>query len=192
MGQWRCKICPRSYCQDDGSGYSNLIAHLRPRYPDFEERIRLASVSETGSLLNWVSQRVHTRLGWISWVVEEGLPLTFCEKPATRRNKKLAPISHVTMRDNILRVTEAVEDKVAQEIPDNFGIIFDGWSNDSEHYLAVFATYEVDRLVKTPLLSMAPIVNEPDDNLKAESHRSALESVLVVFGKELVHCLFLV
>ncbi|KAF1795520.1 hypothetical protein GQ600_26963 [Phytophthora cactorum] len=48
------------------------------------------------------------------------------------------------MRDNILRVTEAVEDKVAQEMPDNFGIIFDGWSNDSEHYLAAFATYEVD------------------------------------------------
>ncbi|KAF1773084.1 hypothetical protein GQ600_8694 [Phytophthora cactorum] len=39
---------------------------------------------------------------------------------------------------------------------------------------------------------MAPIVNEPDDNLKAESHRSALESVLAVFGKEVVHCLFLV
>ncbi|KAF1772501.1 Ribonuclease H-like domain [Phytophthora cactorum] len=80
------------------------------------------------------------------------------------------------MRDNILRVTEAVEDKVAQEMPDNFGIIFDGWSNDSEHYLAAFATYEVDGLVKTPLQSMAPIVNEPDDNLKAESHRSAWKS----------------
>ncbi|KAG3092336.1 hypothetical protein PI125_g17158 [Phytophthora idaei] len=56
------------------------------------------------------------------------------------------------MRDNILRVTEAVEDKVAQEMSDKFGIIFDGWSNNSEHYLAVFATYEVDGLVKTPLL----------------------------------------
>ncbi|KAG3118914.1 hypothetical protein PI124_g11581 [Phytophthora idaei] len=86
------------------------------------------------------------------------------------------------MRDNILRVTEAVEDKVDQEMPDNFGIIFDGWSNDSEHYLATFATYEVDGLVRTPLLSMAPIVSEPDDNLKAESHRSVLESVLAVFG----------
>ncbi|KAG3113215.1 hypothetical protein PI125_g7540 [Phytophthora idaei] len=96
------------------------------------------------------------------------------------------------MRDNILRVAEEVEDKVAQEMPDNFGIIFDGWSNDSEHYLAVFPTYEVDGLMKTPLLSMAPIVNEPDDNLKAESQRSALESVLAVFGKEVVHCLFLV
>ncbi|KAG3243963.1 hypothetical protein PI124_g11259 [Phytophthora idaei] len=76
----------------------------------------------------------------------------FCENPATHRKIKLVPISHGTMRDNILRVTEAVEDKVAQEMSDKFGIIFDGWSNNSEHYLAVFATYEVDGLVKTPLL----------------------------------------
>ncbi|KAG2773661.1 hypothetical protein PC129_g22488 [Phytophthora cactorum] len=77
-------------------------------------------------------------------------------------------------------------------MPDTYGINFDGWSNCSEHYLTVFATNEVDGLVKTPLLSMAPNVNEPDDNLKAESHHSALESVLAVFGKELVHYLFLV
>ncbi|KAF1788603.1 Ribonuclease H-like domain [Phytophthora cactorum] len=148
-GQWRCKICTRSYRQDDGRGYSNLIVHLRARHP--------------------TSRSAYAR----------------------RRNTKLALISHVTMRDNILHVAEEVEDKVAQDMPDNFGIIFDGWSNDSEHYLAVFPTYEVDGLVKTPLLSMAPIVNEPDDNLKAESHHSALESVLAVFGKEVVHCLFL-
>ncbi|KAG3243511.1 hypothetical protein PI124_g11663 [Phytophthora idaei] len=80
-GQWRCKICTRSYHQGDGRGYSNLITHLRAHHPDFEERIRSASVSETGSFLNWVSQRVHTRFGWISWVVEEGLPLTFYESP---------------------------------------------------------------------------------------------------------------
>ncbi|KAG2785030.1 hypothetical protein PC129_g19772 [Phytophthora cactorum] len=49
-GQWRCKICTRSYRQDDGRGYNNLIAHLRARHPDFEERIRSASVSEMGSL----------------------------------------------------------------------------------------------------------------------------------------------
>ncbi|KAF1776470.1 hypothetical protein GQ600_15507 [Phytophthora cactorum] len=77
-------------------------------------------------------------------------------------------------------------------MPDKYGINFDGWPNCSEHYLAVFATNEVDGLVKTSLLSMAPNVNEPDDNLKAESHHSALESVLAVFGKELVHYLFLV
>ncbi|KAG2784419.1 hypothetical protein Pcac1_g5833 [Phytophthora cactorum] len=57
-GQWRCKICTRSYRQDDGRGYSNLIAQLRARHPDFEERIRSPSVSETGSLLNWVSVMV--------------------------------------------------------------------------------------------------------------------------------------
>ncbi|KAG3020637.1 hypothetical protein PC120_g9151 [Phytophthora cactorum] len=42
-GQWRCKICTRSYRQDDGRGYSNLIAQLRTRHPDFEERIRSPS-----------------------------------------------------------------------------------------------------------------------------------------------------
>ncbi|KAG2804389.1 hypothetical protein PC110_g18541 [Phytophthora cactorum] len=75
-GQWRCKICTRSYRQDDRRGCSNLITHLRARHPDFEERIRSASVSETGSLLSWVSQRAHTRFGWISSVVEKSLLLT--------------------------------------------------------------------------------------------------------------------
>jgi hypothetical protein len=36
-----------------------------------------------------------------------------------------------------------------------FGIVLDGWNHASEHYLAVFASYEVNARQKTTLLSMA-------------------------------------
>ncbi|RLN11168.1 hypothetical protein BBJ28_00007143 [Nothophytophthora sp. Chile5] len=36
-------------------------------------------------------------------------------------------------------VTRTVELAIAAELPEHFGLIFDGWSHDSEHYIGVFA-----------------------------------------------------
>jgi hypothetical protein len=76
-GSWRCRIWQRSYRQQDGRGRSNLMAHVRDQHSDFEAAMHLAPVSETGSLVSWVSQRAQNRIRWISWIVKEKFPFSF-------------------------------------------------------------------------------------------------------------------
>ncbi|ETV75850.1 hypothetical protein H257_09825 [Aphanomyces astaci] len=192
-GRWRCTLCQRTYTQQEGRGYTNLLAHLKASHSNYATLMREApAAAQSTNTRLWVSDRVKGRFGWISWIVEEGLPLTFCEKPSTRRFTNLPIISHVTLRDNILRLTEVVEKKISKEIPDRFGIIFDGWTHNSEHYLAVFASYEKDGVLVQPLLSLAPIIHEPDDDHSAKTHYTAIKSVLAMFKKTITQCVFLV
>lgn len=90
------------------------------------------------------------------------------------------------------RVTRAVEAMVTSELPDCFGLIFDGWSHASEHYLAVVACYQLDRMRKTPLLSMAPLINEPNDHHSAAIHLAFIEGMLARdYSRTTEQCLFL-
>ncbi|KAG6944250.1 hypothetical protein JG687_00017971, partial [Phytophthora cactorum] len=59
----------------------------------------------------------------------------------------------------------------------------------SEYYVAVFACYEVNGSLKTPLLSMALLLNEANNDLYAESHLDFLVTILPRdFGVSLVGC----
>ncbi|GMF43942.1 unnamed protein product [Phytophthora fragariaefolia] len=88
-------------------------------------------------------------------------------------------------------LTKAVELSIASEMPNRFGLIFDGWTHSSEHYIAVYACYEVDGMETTPLLCMAPLLEEED--LSARGHMEFLATMLPRdFGKQLDQCCFLV
>ncbi|POM76838.1 LOW QUALITY PROTEIN: Hypothetical protein PHPALM_5874 [Phytophthora palmivora] len=73
------------------------------------------------------------------------------------------------------KVMRSVERSVAAEMAKKFAIIFDGWSHDSDHYVVVFARYEV---VRSPLLYMTPLVSDETDDLSAATHRAFLASML--------------
>ncbi|ETO78063.1 hypothetical protein F444_06841, partial [Phytophthora nicotianae P1976] len=127
--------------------------------------------------------------GWLEWIVKANLPLMFCENAYT----SLEPISVETLRALLEGVTRSVEAAVAAELPDAFGIMFDGWAHSSEHFVAVFAYYEGNGIAKSVLLSMAPVINEPDEDLSAHTHRDVLAEMLERdFGKDLSCCKYLV
>ncbi|KAE9255609.1 hypothetical protein PF002_g2247 [Phytophthora fragariae] len=82
---------------------------------------------------------------------------------------------------------------IAAEIPAQFGLILDGWTYLGEHNLAVFALYEVNGQVITPLLCMAPLLQEEDDDLSAVAHNAFLANMLPRdFGKQLDQCVYIV
>ncbi|KAG3084473.1 hypothetical protein PI125_g19502 [Phytophthora idaei] len=90
-------------------------------------------------------------------------------------------------------LTKAVETTIGEEMPDDFGLIIDGWTHGTEHYLAVYGCYETtDGRPKHPLLSLAPVMDEPDDHLNADGHMMAISRFLSFFGKSLDDCRFLV
>ncbi|KAE8963409.1 hypothetical protein PR003_g28519 [Phytophthora rubi] len=74
-----------------------------------------------------------------------------------------------------------------------FGHIFDGWNHASEHFIDVFACYEVDGVIKTPLLCMTLLQNTLDENLSAPGHYEFHVGMLPCnCGKHVTYCLFLV
>lgn len=97
------------------------------------------------------------------------------------------------------KVTKAVEVKIAAEMPEVFGLLFDGWTHDSEHFIAVFAFYEIDGVAYRPLQAMAPVLEPLDEDAdeaviahNAEAHRDAFVLVLTVFGKSVDQVIYLV
>ncbi|ETP12765.1 hypothetical protein F441_11904, partial [Phytophthora nicotianae CJ01A1] len=111
---------------------------------------------------------------------------------STRRYTKLPPVSTKTLRENMESLTKAVEVHVGNEMPDKFGLMLDGWTHGSEHYLAVFGCYETRAGPRYLLLSLAPIVIDATGRFDAESHMAALSAFLPFFGKELSNCIVLV
>ncbi|KAG3097009.1 hypothetical protein PI124_g15706 [Phytophthora idaei] len=90
-------------------------------------------------------------------------------------------------------LTKAVETTIGEEMPDDFGLIIDGWTHGTEHYLAAYGCYETTGgRPKHPLLSLAPVMDEPDDHLNADGHIMAISRFLPFSVKSLDGCRFLV
>ncbi|KAG2920975.1 hypothetical protein PC129_g10964 [Phytophthora cactorum] len=121
-------------------------------------------------------------------------PPTFVlREPRRKTFLNLEPISEERLRAGMDGVMMAVERSIASELSASFGNMIDGWTHASEHYVAVFACYEVNGSLKTPLLSVALLLNEANNDLSAESHLDFLATMLPRdFGVHLVQCRFIV
>jgi hypothetical protein len=60
-------------------------------------------------------------------------------------------------------LNELVKDSVADELPDRFGLLFDGWSMGGEHYTAIFATWVNDSGYVVKRLLSCGVQSLPDE-----------------------------
>ncbi|ETL32353.1 hypothetical protein L916_15105 [Phytophthora nicotianae] len=163
------------------------MQHVRREHPDYAAVMLEATTAQTGSLVNYVRHSAFNLHAWMSWTITCNLPLSFCESRETRRYSNLDPISQETLPDAMDGVIVAVERSIVSEIPTRFGLMLDGWTHVSEQYITVFACYEVNGSPKTPLLSMAPLLDAPDDDLSAQRHLDFLADMLLRdFGANLM------
>ncbi|KAG6576410.1 uncharacterized protein IUM83_08938 [Phytophthora cinnamomi] len=139
---FRCR-CGTVQKQTRRNGYSNLMQHVRREHPDYDAVMLAASTAETGSMLNYVRQSALNVYGWMDWILKNNLPLSFCENRAARRYTKLDPICVETLVGAMDSLTRVVELSIAAELPDRFGLLLDGWTLASEHFIAVFACCEI-------------------------------------------------
>ncbi|KAG2923529.1 hypothetical protein PC117_g15715 [Phytophthora cactorum] len=70
---------------------------------------------------------------------------------AASQYTKLNPISVTTLTSLMEALTKAVETTIGEEMPDDFGLIIDGWTH-------------------------APVMDEPDDHLNADGHMMAISN----------------
>ncbi|KAG6954455.1 hypothetical protein JG687_00011814 [Phytophthora cactorum] len=173
-GYKTCKACGKYRKHSDGTEYTNLVSHVRSAHPNFEVDMTNASAAETGTLVSWVSQKTSNRYAWLRWIVMSNLPLSFCESELTRQYTNLPAVVVDTLHVNMESVTRAVEKDIGTRMPMKFGIILDGWSYGTEHFLAVCGCYETSDGPQYPLLSMPPVIQEADNNLTADSHMATI------------------
>jgi hypothetical protein len=79
--------------------------------------------------------------GWLKFIVGKGVVFNWCENKIVRDFSKLKPISVETLQKYMGLLTEKLENKIREMLPEHFGIIIDGWSegvNTSLLYLHVF------------------------------------------------------
>ena len=117
-------------------------------------------------------------------------PFSSVEDPLTRKYVKLDPISVTTLMKYLRRVTLKVEEVIRNSLPSKFGLILDGWSEGSRHYIAIFACYDHNGKADTPLLAIAPPFDE--QNYGADSHVAFIGDVLGLFSKSFGNLTYMV
>lgn len=167
------------------------MSHIKTKHPNYLDiyQAHIASaLSASGALSPSVS--IQTTLDsfidsksfdiykWIDWVVMDELELSFCEKDRTRSNTSLAIISSKTLKKYILNLSDAVEAKISEMASSApaFSIIFDGWSQDTYHFIGIFITWPKENGFAIHLLAMTPLLDET--SLSASSHKELILATL--------------
>ncbi|KAG6964860.1 hypothetical protein JG688_00007509, partial [Phytophthora aleatoria] len=187
---FRCQLCGASRKQQPGSGYSNLLSHLTSTYPDFEEPYN-ASVASDGPLssVGFVSEATQHRYQWLQWVVDRNQPLSEVGNPLTRSMSCMKPVPSKTFKVAMQKCAANVGAVIEREMGNVFGVIWDGWSHSTVHYIAIYAVYTVAGKRVERLLSLSPIEDGSQD---AEVHIEMFKRVLELYNKVITMGAFLV
>ena len=142
---------------------------------------------------------------WINYLVMKNMPISLVDCPLLRRISKLKAMSSKCIRKHILSLVMLVRQQVQLCLPDKFAIIFDGWTEGTDHYVGVWASYntpvdstntdEYDRGKETPvqsLLSIKPLLADGIEGMTAHNHLTHISRVLQMYGKEASNVICLV
>jgi len=164
---YRC-TCGRTRVQNPKTGYGNLVNHIKSDHNDWEDIMKAKDSKNTSIFVNKKGTKV---FNWLEWIVMSNLPFQFVEDPLTRKNTNLESITDETVKKYLVLVTQSVEKRIADDLPEKFGIVIDGWSDGTTHYIAVFASYsDANGEGQYPLLSIAPPYDE--QSFTAQTHKA--------------------
>ena len=183
--------CGRKRKQKPNTGFSNLINHLNTDHANWKQNMKLRN--QTFLISAEVSAKAYNIFAWIDWIITDNRVLRFVEGELTRKYSNLTPIDTDTLVKYMDKLVTSVEANIKENLPEKFGLIFDGWSDQtSTHYFGIYAVYseDVTKPRKVRLLAFSPLLSEED--LSAESHVAFLSSTLSIFGKTVTDILFVV
>lgn len=149
---FRCILCPENAKpkkQQDSKGYGNLKAHIQQIHNDvatkmlqkYTEENLHADQMDISNFLVRASPRAHSIYGWLQNVINCHLPFSYVENKYVRAASNLQPITRKTLVKYMTLTTNHVFKMLDEELPNSFGIVFDGWSSYCKHYIGVIATY---------------------------------------------------
>ncbi|KAG2991868.1 hypothetical protein PC128_g22588 [Phytophthora cactorum] len=70
------------------------------------------------------------------------MPVSFCELSLVGKNDKMEPILAATLQTYMDLLYTYVRDGIAHTLPHMFGLVLDGWSSGSRHFIAIMLVFE--------------------------------------------------
>lgn len=174
----KCKMCANHLRKQNlVHGYQNLFLHVRHSHNDYKAVIKSflkggeAVYGPLDSMLHHPTEKAKGIHKWISWIIDDNLPFTFCEKQSTRRNTVLPKISIPSLKKYMKLLQEEVTKTITKMLPTTFGLLIDGWTTESYHFSAIFATF-MDEKTNNPvqLLLSCNVADDFDENTEFEEN----------------------
>ncbi|KAG3126503.1 hypothetical protein PI124_g12272 [Phytophthora idaei] len=158
-GLYQCNIYEQPRKQAQRTGYTNLISHLNSKHlthgeedAEFQRR-NLTSLEVFG----FVDEVTTLMYDWLRWIVERTLPLCEVENQLTRQLVRMKPTSAETLKTYMQRVADREGNTIAKEMGECFGIMFDGCSSGTRHFVAVFVVYHGGTGLCEMLIGLSPM-----------------------------------
>jgi len=141
----KCKACDKKLNQDLSKGYANLRDHVERTHKDWKHTVKAFLIDTAeGPMDKFVVQpstKARNLYGWLTWIIEENLPISFVEMKTTRCYTSLESISIKTLKKYMSLMKSLVERRMKAIVPKTFGLIIDGWTMGSVHYFGIFITW---------------------------------------------------
>jgi hypothetical protein len=193
--QFKCS-CGTLRKQKKGSGYSNLMSHLKDKHSDWEEiynnfiKSNPKSKKPPAGHVFFIHPKVILIHSWLDWVVTDNLPISIVEKETYRNYSNLENISVDTFTKYLKLVESRIDEKLREELPVKFGLIIDGWTEGNTHYFGVFAAYSKNGKNYERFLTIAPPFDET--RFTAQNQADFLVDVMENIGRNKDDILYLV
>ncbi|KAG3111562.1 hypothetical protein PI124_g9339 [Phytophthora idaei] len=95
------------------------------------------------------------------------MPLSEVGDERTRAMDKWRPTNSKAIKKDIITVASNLGSVISEEMGDEIGVMYDGWSYGTMHYIAVYSLYIVDGRLRRTLLVVSPL---DDGNQDADAH----------------------
>ncbi|KAG3086933.1 hypothetical protein PI124_g13360 [Phytophthora idaei] len=92
---------------------------------------------------------------------------------------RLKPVSSKTLKADMQKVARNVGVLIEEEMGNFFGVMWNGWSHSSAHYMAIYGVFIVKVKQIVRMLAMSPF---EVGSQNAELHIEMFKSVLVLYS----------
>lgn len=116
------------------------------------------------------------------------LPFCFVTNWTMRKNMKHKKTSRFTFMRHLQELTDVVEAKITDSLPDVFALVFDGLTEGDTHQVAILATYPSEDFkwsYEKVVLGCAPLREE--ELLNAQVHCEDISFELSIFSRALTN-----
>ena len=137
---------------------------------------------------------------WILYHVVKNQSISVVECPAMRKLARLKPVSSRSVRKHLLSLMTVVKEYVKQRLPSTFASVLDGWTEGTDHYIGIWASYNVtdgthdgkEHPIQT-LLSICPLLlADGIEGMTARDHPSHINLILGGYDKNEMNVICLV
>ncbi|KAL3673203.1 hypothetical protein V7S43_019059 [Phytophthora oleae] len=189
-GFFTCKQCGNPRKQASGTGYTNLISHLKTKHPGYADLYEESQQNARRSLVDhgFVDPRMMEIFKWMEWVIVRNHALGEVDDPLTRSLAGIKAVSSKTLLRYMRHVAAKVGESTSQDITGAFGLMFDGWACGTLHFVAIYGVFVQDGARRQVLLAVSPA----EFGQTANAHIEMVDAVLELYDKDSAMMLFFI